>query len=76
MGFRETMARMLGLKVSMVPLDAGQFPDRPLERDFNDADLLSTFRDDPWPYILLNKVAEQAAQARAHRGLGARARTS
>src|SRR3990172_4122797 len=63
MGFRETMARALGLKGSIVPLSAGRVPHHPLERDFNYAVFLRTFRGDPWPYILLNKVAERAAQA-------------
>lgn len=63
MAIRETLVRLLGAKASLVELEPGQLPDRPLEKEFSDADLISTYRDDAWPYILANKIGEQASQA-------------
>lgn len=63
MAIREWLARLGGTKASVVGLTAAEMPDKPLERDFDDATLLSTYRDDAWPYILANKIGEQASQA-------------
>ena len=62
MPIRDSLARWL-TKASVVGLEASEMPDRGLEKGFDDAALLSTYADDAWPYIVGNKVAEQAAQA-------------
>lgn len=63
MAIRDTLARLFGAKASIVGLAADQIPDRPLEKSYDDATLLSTYGDDAWPYIVANKVGEQASQA-------------
>ena len=63
MAIRATLARLLGAKASILGLPADEIPDRPLEKSWDDASLLSTFGDDAWPYIVGNKVGEQASQA-------------
>ena len=65
MPIRESLARWLGVnsKASIVGLSADEIPDRALEKAMDDATLLSTFGDDAWPYILANKIGEQASQA-------------
>ncbi len=59
MGIRDLL---FGTKASIIGLSAAEQPDRPLERTFDDATLLSTYRDDAWPYILINYECEQVAQ--------------
>ena len=63
MAIRDTLARLFGAKASILGLPADEIPDRPLEKAWDDATLLSTFGDDAWPYIVGNKVGEQASQA-------------
>ena len=63
MAIRDTLARLFGAKASILGLPADEIPDRPLEKSYDDAALLSTFGDDAWPYIVGNKVGEQASQA-------------
>ena len=65
MGIRVALANMLApqIKASVIGLDASELPDRPLEKSWDDAALLSTYADDSWPYILANKGGEQASQA-------------
>lgn len=63
MAIRDTLARLFGAKASILGLPADEIPDRPLEKSFDDASLLSTFGDDAWPYIVGNKIGEQASQA-------------
>ena len=65
MAIRDTLARWFApaAKASIIGLDTGQLPNQPLEKGFDDATLLSTYGDDAWPYIVGNKVAEQASQA-------------
>lgn len=66
MALRERMARLFGAKASIVGLTVDELADRPLEKatgTISDGDLLSTYRDDAWPYILANKIGEQASQA-------------
>lgn len=67
MGIRDWLARQG--KASLVPLPASEQADVPLERVFDDATLLSTYADDAWVYILTNKVASQASQARLEIGV-------
>jgi len=50
-------------KASVIGLPDGQLPDRPLEKSWDDASILSTYQDDPWPYICANKIGEQASLA-------------
>lgn len=50
-------------KASVIGLPDGQLPDRPLEKGWDDASILSTYQDDPWPYICANKIGEQASLA-------------
>ena len=64
MAIRDTLARLFGAKASILGLPADEIPDRPLEKAWDDATLLSTFGDDAWPYIVGNKVGEQASQRR------------
>ena len=63
MAVRETLARFFGAKASIIGLSADELPDRALEKSYDDAALLSTYADDAWPYILANKIGEQASQA-------------
>lgn len=63
MPIRDSLARMLGLKASVIGLAADELPDRALEKAHDDRSLLSTYADDAWPYIVGNKVGEQASQA-------------
>jgi len=63
LAIRDTLARLFGAKASIIGLGADEIPDRPLEKGWDDAALLSTFGDDAWPYIVGNKVGEQASQA-------------
>lgn len=63
MALRESLARLFGAKASLVPLSLDSLPDRPLEKGHDDATLLSTYGDDAWPYIVANKVGQQASQA-------------
>lgn len=63
MAIRDTLARLFGAKASILGLPADEIPDRPLEKSYDDASLLSTFGDDAWPYIVGNKIGEQASQA-------------
>lgn len=63
MPIRDSLARLLGVKASIIPLESSELPDRALEKGYDDAALLSTFGDDAWPYILANKIGEQASQA-------------
>lgn len=63
MPFRDSLARMLGLKASVIGLAPDELPDRALEKGWSDAALLSTYADDAWPYIVGNKIGEQASQA-------------
>ena len=63
MAVRESLARLFGAKTSVIGLSANELPDRALEKSFDDAALLSTYADDAWPYILANKIGEQASQA-------------
>jgi HK97 family phage portal protein len=60
---RETLARMFGAKASVIGLEDGQLPDVALEKGIDDAALLSTLLDDPWPYFCIAKIAENAALA-------------
>jgi len=60
---RESLARLFGAKASIIGLSADELPDRALEKSYDDAALLSTYADDAWPYILANKIGEQASQA-------------
>lgn len=64
MPIRDTLAgwlRPTGLKASIIGLPPGEQPDRPLEKTWDDASILSTYLDDPWPYICATKVAEQGS---------------
>lgn len=65
MAVRDWLIRTFGAKASIVPLAADELPDRALEKrgPVDDTDLLSTYRDDAWPYILANKGGEQGSQA-------------
>lgn len=63
MAIRESLARFFGAKASIVGLSGDELPDRALEKGFDDEALLSTYADDAWPYILANKIGEQASQA-------------
>lgn len=65
MTVRDSLARLFGaqLKASVIGLEDGQLPDSPLEKAFDDAALLSTYGDDPWPYLCATKLAENAALA-------------
>lgn len=63
MAIRDTLARLFGAKASILGLPTDQIPDRPLEKGWDDATLLSTYGDDAWPYIVANKIGEQASQA-------------
>lgn len=63
MAMRETLSRWLGAKASIIGLATDELPDRALEKGYDDATLLSVYGDDAWPYILNNKVGEQASQA-------------
>ena len=63
MAVRESLARLFGAKASIIGLSADELPDRALEKSYDDAALLSTYADDAWPYILANKIGEQASQA-------------
>ena len=61
MGIRENIATIFGAKASVIGLSAGDQPDRPLEKTWDDWTLLSTYGDDAWPYICATKVAEQGS---------------
>ena len=63
MAVREWLTRTFGAKASIIGLAPDELPDRPLEKGFDDERLLTTYRDDAWPYILANKGGEQASQA-------------
>ena len=63
MAVRESLARLFGAKASIIGLSAEELPDRALEKSYDDGALLSTYADDAWPYILANKIGEQASQA-------------
>jgi phage portal protein BeeE len=60
-GIRDNLATLFGAKASVIGLPAGDQPDRPLEKTWDDWTLLSTYGDDPWPYICATKVAEQGS---------------
>jgi HK97 family phage portal protein len=49
------------MKASIIGLPPGEQPDRPLEKTWDDQTVLSTYLDDPWPYICATKVAEQGS---------------
>lgn len=62
MGIRDNLATLFGAtKASVIGLPVGDQPDRPLEKTWDDWTLLSTYADDPWPYICATKVAEQGS---------------
>lgn len=63
MGIRDFLFGAPAAKASILPLDAGELANVPLDKAVDDATLLSTFGDDAWPYILANKIGEQASQA-------------
>jgi hypothetical protein len=63
LAIRDALARLFGAKASIIGLEPDELPNRPLEKAYDDATLLSVFGDDAWPYILNNKVGEQASQA-------------
>ena len=63
MAVRDSLARLFGAKASIVALSSDELPDRALDKDHDDAAFLSTYADDAWPYILANKIGEQASQA-------------
>ena len=63
MAVRDSLARLFGAKASIISLASDELPDRALEKSYDDGALLSTYADDAWPYILANKIGEQASQA-------------
>ena len=71
MALRDRLATLFAApKASLLPLSAAEQPEVPLDKgSVADADLLSTFGDDPWPYICASKVADEASQAPLRFGL-------
>ena len=63
MAIRETLTRLFGAKASVIGLDTSELPGRALEKGVDDGAVLSTYADDPWPYICASKIAQQATQA-------------
>lgn len=63
MAIRDSLARFLGTerKASIIGLGGDELPDRPLEKKFDDADLLSTYADDAWPYICARILSENGS---------------
>jgi phage portal protein BeeE len=61
LGIRANLASIFGAKASILGLPPGDQPDRPLEKLWDDNTILSTYGDDPWPYICATKVAEQGS---------------
>lgn len=71
MALRDRLAALLApsAKASLIPLGTAEQPDVGLEKGINDAQLLSIYADDPWPYICASKVADEASQAPLRFGL-------
>jgi HK97 family phage portal protein len=61
LAIRDTLARLFGAKASIIGLGADEIPDRPLEKGWDDAAILSTYADDTWPYVCARILAENGA---------------
>lgn len=56
------LRRPTELRASAVSLEPAQQPERPLEKAWDDATILTVYQDDPWPYVAANIVAETGSE--------------
>ena len=52
----------LEMRASAVALEPAQQPERPLEKSWDDATILTVYQDDPWPYVCANIIAQNGAK--------------
>ena len=50
------------VRASAVALEPAQQPERPLEKAWDDATILTVYQDDPWPYVCANIIAQNGAK--------------
>lgn len=52
----------LDMRASAIGLDPALQPERPLEKSWDDATILTVYQDDPWPYVATNIIAETGSE--------------
>ena len=50
------------VRASAVALEPAQQPERPLEKAWDDATILTVYQDDPWPYVCANIIAQNGSK--------------